>query len=160
MPRRNPIDRLGETTGLDTVAGALGNAVRTVLTPGAVKNALHGVWLGHALHPALAQVPVGCFTGAALLDLSGDRSGAPARLIGFGLLGSVPAAAAGLADYGDSHEEQQRIGLVHAALNSRRARVLRRFAGTCVAAAAPGGHRDRHGGVRVHHDSRRRWAAT
>jgi nitrite reductase/ring-hydroxylating ferredoxin subunit/uncharacterized membrane protein len=83
-----------------------------------VKNALHGVWLGHALHPALAQLPVGFFTAAAALDVTGDQPVAARRLIGLGLLSSVPAATTGLADYADGHEEQQRVGLVHAAANS------------------------------------------
>jgi uncharacterized membrane protein len=60
----------------------------------------------HPLHPALAQFPVGCFTGAALLDLSGNPGKAADRLIGWGVVGSVPA---GSADYADSHEEQQRV---------------------------------------------------
>jgi nitrite reductase/ring-hydroxylating ferredoxin subunit/uncharacterized membrane protein len=118
MPRRqNPIDRLANLAALDRVAGPVRDAVQKVLKPGRVKNALHGVWLGHAAHPALAQFPLGCFTGAAVLDLTGQR-GPAARLIGAGMLGSVPAAASGLADYADGHEEQQRVGVVHAALNS------------------------------------------
>lgn len=105
-------------TWLDGVAGAVRDAVTKVLPPGRYKDALHGVWLGHPLHPALAQFPVGCFTAAALLDATGDRSGAAARLIRFGVLGSLPAAAAGLADYAEAHEEQQRIGVVHATANA------------------------------------------
>ena len=34
-----------------------------------VKNALHGVWLGHPLHPAITDVPVGSWTVAAAMDL-------------------------------------------------------------------------------------------
>jgi nitrite reductase/ring-hydroxylating ferredoxin subunit/uncharacterized membrane protein len=76
------------------------------------------VWLGHPLHPVLAQLTVGCFTGAAVLDVSGDRGDGAARLIRWGMLSSLPTAAAGIADYSDAHEEQQRIGVVHAAANS------------------------------------------
>ena len=39
------------------------------------------------------------------------------RLITVGLLAASPTAAAGWADYSDGHEEQQRVGLVHAATN-------------------------------------------
>lgn len=119
MPsRRNPIDRIAELTVLDKVAGAVRDAVHKVLPPGAVKDALHGVWLGHALHPATAQLPLGFFTAAAALDVTGDQPVAVKRLIGLGLISSVPAATTGLADYAEGHEEQQRVGVVHAALNS------------------------------------------
>lgn len=118
MRRIDPIGRLAAATRLDGVAGAVRDAVQRVVRPGRWADAAHGVWLGHPVHPALAQFTVGCFTGAALLDLTGDRDGGAARLIRFGVLGSVPTAATGLVDYADGHEEQQRIGVVHAAANS------------------------------------------
>src|SRR5438128_9609497 len=34
-----------------------------------VKNALHGTWLGHSLHPVLTDVPLGAWTAALVLDL-------------------------------------------------------------------------------------------
>jgi nitrite reductase/ring-hydroxylating ferredoxin subunit/uncharacterized membrane protein len=118
MKQIDPVDRIARATGLDKVTGALRDATNKVLRPGRVKDVLHGVWLGHPLHPALAQFAVGCFTGAALLDVTGDRKDAASRLIGIGVLGSLPAVAAGLADYAEGHEEQQRIGVVHAAANT------------------------------------------
>ena len=33
-----------------------------------VKDALHGVWLGHPLHPPLTDLPIGAWTAAGLLD--------------------------------------------------------------------------------------------
>ena len=33
-----------------------------------VKNALHGTWLGHPLHPVLTDVPLGAWTAARSLD--------------------------------------------------------------------------------------------
>lgn len=39
------------------------------------------------------------------------------RLIVVGLAATVPTAAAGWADFADGHEEQQRVGLVHAGPN-------------------------------------------
>src|SRR5579884_1104196 len=118
MKQLSLIDRIAGTRGLDGVASAVREATHKVLRPGTVKNVLHGVWLGHPLHPALAQVPVGAFLGATVLDLTGDRGPGARRLIGCGVLASVPAALAGLADNADAHEEQQRIGVVHAAMNS------------------------------------------
>ena len=82
-----------------------------------VKDLLHGVFLGHPLHPALVQVPIGCFASAAVLDVGGSSREAT-KLIGLGVLSSVPAAAAGLADYADSQQDHRRVGVVHAAANS------------------------------------------
>lgn len=118
MKQLGLIDRIAAARGLDALAGAVRDATHKLLRPGTVKDALHGVWLGHPLHPALAQVPVGAFLGAAVLDATGDRGPGARRLIACGVLASVPAALAGLADYADGHEEQQRIGVVHAAMNS------------------------------------------
>lgn len=112
------IDRLAAARGLDTVAGAVRDVTQRVLRQGTAKDLLHGVWLGHPLHPALAQLTVGCFTGAAVLDVSGHGGDGAARLIRWGMVASVPTAAAGAADYSDAHEEQQRIGVVHVAANS------------------------------------------
>ena len=118
MKQIDPVDRIAGATWLDGVTGVVRDATTRLLRPGWCKDALHGVWLGHPVHPVLAQFAVGCFTGAALLDVTGDRHGAAARLIRFGVLGSLPAAAAGLADYAEGHEEQQRIGVVHATANT------------------------------------------
>jgi nitrite reductase/ring-hydroxylating ferredoxin subunit/uncharacterized membrane protein len=112
------IDRLAEMRELDAAAGAVRDVTRRVLQPGTVKDLLHGVWLGHPLHPALAQLTVGCFTGAALLDISGDPGAGAATLIRWGMASSLPTAAAGLADYREAQEEHQRIGVVHAAANT------------------------------------------
>ena len=112
------IDRIASARGLDGVAGAVRDATHKVLRPGTVKNALHGVWLGHPVHPALAQVPVGAFASAAVLDVTGDRGRGARTLIECGIAASLPAALAGLADYADGYQEQQRVGVVHAALNS------------------------------------------
>jgi nitrite reductase/ring-hydroxylating ferredoxin subunit/uncharacterized membrane protein len=112
------VDRLAAARGLDAVAGAVRDVTQRVLRQGTVKDVLHGVWLGHPLHPVLAQLTVGCFTGAAVLDVSGDRGEGAALLIRWGMLSTLPAAAAGVADYSDAHEEQQRIGVVHAATNT------------------------------------------
>jgi nitrite reductase/ring-hydroxylating ferredoxin subunit/uncharacterized membrane protein len=118
MRQLSLIDRIASARGLDGVASMVRDATHRLLRPGALKDALHGVWLGHPLHPALAQLPVGCFLGAAVLDVTGDRGPGAGRLIGCGLAASAPAALSGLADYADAHEEQQRIGVLHAAANS------------------------------------------
>ena len=82
-----------------------------------LKDALHGTWLGHALHPALVLGPAGSWLTASVLDLVGDEDGARTA-IGFGILSSLPAAASGLVDWGYTEGRSRRVGLAHAALNS------------------------------------------
>ncbi|MFL6451635.1 MAG: Rieske 2Fe-2S domain-containing protein [Bryobacteraceae bacterium] len=87
-----------------------------------VKNALHGVWLGHPLHPAITDVPVGSWTVAAALDLleirgdSNYQSGADFAVL-LGLLTAVPAAITGATDWSDTQGKPQRVGAVHGMLN-------------------------------------------
>jgi nitrite reductase/ring-hydroxylating ferredoxin subunit/uncharacterized membrane protein len=103
--------------GLDGVAATARDTVVRLLRNRTVKDALHGVWLGHPLHPALAQFALGSFTSAAVLDGLGTGRRESSTLIVAGLAGTLPTVAAGWADYADAHEEQQRVGLVHAAVN-------------------------------------------
>jgi uncharacterized membrane protein len=111
------ISRLSEATALDRVASPLRDAAFSVLRSERVRDALHGVWLGHPLHPMLVQVPIGAFISSAVLDtVPGARRGAD-TLLGVGLAAGVPAAIAGWADFAVGHEEQQRVGVVHAGTN-------------------------------------------
>ncbi|WP_127784426.1 Rieske 2Fe-2S domain-containing protein [Rhodococcus sp. X156] len=112
-----PAHALEKQAGLDQPAGLYAAAIEKVLPRGPVRDALHGVWLGHPLHPALVQLPVGAFASAVILDwLPGDRRDAD-TLLAVGLLASVPAAVTGAADYSQGQPDQQRVGLVHAAAN-------------------------------------------
>jgi nitrite reductase/ring-hydroxylating ferredoxin subunit/uncharacterized membrane protein len=88
-----------------------------------VRNFLHGVWLGHPLHPAITDVPVGAWTIAAVLDTyelaTGDETFAPGAdvAVGVGLLGAVGAAVTGLNDWNSIYEKPRRVGAVHAIVN-------------------------------------------
>ncbi len=88
-----------------------------------IKNALHGVWLGHPLHSAITDVPVGSWTAAAVLDLleangRGDYGpGADAAIV-VGLGGAVASAVTGLTDWSDTTGKPQRVGALHGLLNS------------------------------------------
>ena len=111
------INRLERATWLDRPAAAARTLVQRVLRNQRVKDALHGVWLGHPLHPGAAQFALGSFTSAAVLDaVRGPKSGS-SSLIAAGLVATLPTVASGWADYADAHEDQQRVGLVHAATN-------------------------------------------
>ncbi|MGI8900731.1 MAG: DUF2231 domain-containing protein [Nocardioides sp.] len=84
-------------------------------------DALHGMWLGHAIHPALSDVPIGAWTSATLLDLLGGEQARPAaqRLVGLGILTAVPTAITGLAEWGTTETlGDRRVGAVHAMSNS------------------------------------------
>ena len=88
----------------------------------AVKNALHGVWLGHPVHPAITDVPVGSWTTAAVLDVldlaGGDQyqAGADAAIM-VGLVSAIPAALSGMTDWTATHGKTQRMGAMHGILN-------------------------------------------
>jgi nitrite reductase/ring-hydroxylating ferredoxin subunit/uncharacterized membrane protein len=107
--------RLEHAETLDRVARPLTRAVQRGLPPGARADALHGVWLGQPVHPALVTLPLGFWTSATVLDFVPGAGRASRMLLALGLVGTLPAAAAGLADYASLHREQQRVGLVHAA---------------------------------------------
>ncbi len=111
--------RLEQAKVLDPAAAALEKGVQAVLPRGPVKDALHGTWLGHSVHPLLVALPIGLWSGASLLDLTGDRRAAR-RLVGAGVLSVLPAAATGLADWSEvgAFQRPKRVGLVHAASNS------------------------------------------
>src|SRR2546428_1330695 len=80
-----------------------------------LKDVLNGVWLGHPLHPAITDVPIGAYVVALVLDLSGQRAAATAA-IGVGIVFMVLAALAGYADYIDLEGKPGRFGTIHSSL--------------------------------------------
>ncbi|MEV8550594.1 Rieske (2Fe-2S) protein [Streptomyces glaucescens] len=125
-PHRRPVrqnralrmlDRLEGDPRADRLIDTMRSAVRALpLGPG--RDALHGRWLGHPVHPLLVQVPIGTWMSAAVLDLRPGRSREAGLLIGVGLAAAVPAALAGAVDWADLHSRQARVGLVHALSNA------------------------------------------
>jgi nitrite reductase/ring-hydroxylating ferredoxin subunit len=101
---------------LDRLIAPAQRAAR-LLPPGRARDALHGVWLGHPLHPVLVQVPLGTWLSASLLDAWPGNETASRRLVLTGMAASVPAALAGTADWSEQHEQQMRVGVVHALAN-------------------------------------------
>jgi nitrite reductase/ring-hydroxylating ferredoxin subunit len=113
--------KLERAQRLDPVVETISGATSKVLPPGPVKDALHGRWLAHPLHPLLITMPIGLWSSASLLDfVGGDGSQEAARrLVGAGVLAVAPTAAAGLADWSElgAAREPKRVGLVHATAN-------------------------------------------
>ncbi len=111
------LDRLEELTQLDPLAARMRQLVQEATGTQSVRDALHGVWLGHPLHPVLVQVPIGAWTSATILDFVPRTGPAVSLLIGTGIASAVPAAAAGWTDWSALNPQEGRTGLVHATAN-------------------------------------------
>ncbi len=111
------VDQIEQIDRLDPVSDRLRKAVDTVLKPQGVRDFLHGVWLGHPLHPALMHAPIGAWISAAVLDLVPGQEKAATTLVGAGTASAVPTALAGWNDWASLDTEQRRTGLVHALCN-------------------------------------------
>ncbi|WP_406152833.1 Rieske 2Fe-2S domain-containing protein [Streptomyces sp. NBC_01023] len=108
---------MGDMERLDAVIGPVQRMVRA-LPLGPARDVLHGRQLGHPLHPVLVQIPMGAWLSAAVLDLVPGRQRSARLLVGVGVVSAVPAAWAGWVDWAEQHEQQMRVGLVHAASNA------------------------------------------
>jgi len=91
--------------GMTKPVAAVRAVVTTVLRNRTVKDALHGVWLGHPLHPGAAQFTAGSLLSASVLDAVGPPVGggrSPSTfLIAAGLATAPLTAAAGWLIFGE-----------------------------------------------------------
>ena len=119
------LDRLGWLRSLsDGLTGVLG-PFREQHQDNLVLELLHGGrWVGHPLHPALSDLPIGLWTGVMVLDVM-DRDSAPRRgldaaglLSAAGILAAGATALTGLSDWTVSDDQDRRIGLLHGLLNT------------------------------------------
>ncbi|CAM3702076.1 hypothetical protein SMNI109538_08050 [Smaragdicoccus niigatensis] len=108
---------LEELAALDPVSDLIQRRWRKILDGRAAGTILRGEWLGHAAHPALVAVPIGAWTGAIVLDRSGEPRAAR-RMIGLGLASLPAVITTGWADWSTLDGRQRRVGLVHAATNA------------------------------------------
>lgn len=119
------LDRLGWLrTASDWLTGVLG-PVRERHQDNLVLELLHGGrWVGHPLHPALSDLPIGLWAGVMVLDAA-DRDPAPRRgadaagmLSAAGILAAGATALTGLTDWTVSNDQDRRVGLFHGLLNT------------------------------------------
>lgn len=111
-PAENTLQRI--------VKGAFRAAGRAGQT---IEDFLHGKWLGHPLHSALTDIPIGAWTAAAVFDgiqtaSKRDEFGAAAdAAIAVGLVGAAGSAVTGLTDWQHVDAGTRRIGLIHGLMN-------------------------------------------
>lgn len=112
------ISRLESAQALDRPVTAAKRVVGRVLRGRRLRDALHGVWLGHPLHPAAAQLTLSSLLSASLVDAVGGDRRTSTGLIAAGLAMTPPTVAAGWTDWSVANPDQQRVGIVHAATNA------------------------------------------
>jgi nitrite reductase/ring-hydroxylating ferredoxin subunit/uncharacterized membrane protein len=112
---------------LDLLAVPLQNWAHSLFaTPEArkFKDVLHGTWLGHPLHPAVTDIPIGSWTATLLFDSlwltskNSEFARAANITLMLGLLGGSVSAATGLADWSETDATDRRVGIAHGLLNA------------------------------------------
>src|SRR3954451_10955489 len=66
-----------------------------------IRDLLNGRWLGHPLHAAVTDLPIGLLLGSVVLDVIGQPTAADVTLVAT-ILFMVASALAGLADYSET----------------------------------------------------------
>ncbi len=87
--------------------------------PARARSFLGGDWLGHPLHPALTDLPIGFWTSAFVLDfLGGRRARVATGFVGLGVLTAVPTIASGVVEWSTLEDEKKReTGILHMVAN-------------------------------------------
>jgi nitrite reductase/ring-hydroxylating ferredoxin subunit/uncharacterized membrane protein len=88
-------------------------ALFRAMTP--IRDLLNGRWLGHPLHSALTDIPIGLLLGSVLLDLIGQPTAADITLVAT-IVFMVLSALAGLADYSETTGTALTRATLHASL--------------------------------------------
>ena len=82
---------------------------------GPVKDLLHGRWLGHPLHAASTDIPIGILFLVIVFDLLGQPDAATVALV-VGIVAMALSALSGSADYVDTDGTARMRATVHATL--------------------------------------------
>jgi nitrite reductase/ring-hydroxylating ferredoxin subunit/uncharacterized membrane protein len=104
----------------EAVQSAIGAAYGALGAPGrSLKNLMHGTTvLGHPLHPALTDIPLGAWTVGVLADWAAMATGRVSMQVGdialaIGLAGALLSAAAGYTDFHETYGHERRTALTH-----------------------------------------------
>jgi nitrite reductase/ring-hydroxylating ferredoxin subunit/uncharacterized membrane protein len=119
------VDRLGWLRTLSDRMAAVLVPVRERHQDNLLLELMHGGrWVGHPIHPALSDLPIGLWAGVMVLDVV-DRDPAPRRgldaagmLSAAGILAAGATAVTGITDWTVSEEQDRRVGLFHGILNT------------------------------------------
>lgn len=118
LPLVTLADKLEHAAWLDPAASQVARLAQKAVPWPLVKDVLHGVPLGHPVHPLLVVVPLGAWVSAALLDALPGNQRAARTLVGLGVLSAAPTALAGVTDFSQLDAARRRIGIVHQAANA------------------------------------------
>jgi nitrite reductase/ring-hydroxylating ferredoxin subunit/uncharacterized membrane protein len=80
-----------------------------------IKDFLNGTWLGHPVHSALTDLPIGILTLVLVFDVLDLRQAADVSLL-LGILAMTASAVAGVADYVDTAGVTRNRATVHSSL--------------------------------------------
>jgi nitrite reductase/ring-hydroxylating ferredoxin subunit/uncharacterized membrane protein len=80
-----------------------------------IRDLLQGRWLGHPLHAAATDIPIGLLLGSVILDLIGQPSAADVTLVAT-IIFMALSALAGLADYSETQGTALTRATLHATL--------------------------------------------
>lgn len=80
-----------------------------------IRDFLNGRWLGHPLHAAITDIPIGLLLGVVLLDVVGQSAAADITLVAT-VLTMLAAAVSGMADYSDTSGTALTRATLHATL--------------------------------------------
>lgn len=89
------------------------NALFRAMKP--IRDLLQGRWLGHPLHSAATDIPIGMLLGSVLLDIIGQPTAADVTLVG-AIIFMALSALAGLADYSETEGAALTRATLHATL--------------------------------------------
>jgi len=128
MESTSALIQIADQPALDTVAEPLANGIKKVYSSAGkagrmAKDAVHGVWLGHPLHPVFTDLPLGAWTTGLVLDAMAATRNEPVleqaadMAIAVGLVGAAGAAVTGLTDWSETSGRSRRTGLLHGLLN-------------------------------------------
>ena len=110
------LHRLEHASALDKPSELGAGVLERVLPKGRLGDLASGTPIGHPLHPVLVAIPIGSWTAATYLDLTGGGDTAARRLVGLGNLAALPAALTGANDWMTTSGAERRVGFAHAVL--------------------------------------------